>query len=100
MVIYEITAVVQSELVEKYEKYMRERHIPDLLETGFFSGAYFTRAAGNRYRIHYQARNQESLDKYLNEDAERLRGDFLAHFPSGIDLSREVWKILQIWTVD
>src|SRR5205085_12026258 len=29
MVIYEITAAVEPNLAEAYEKYMRERHIPD-----------------------------------------------------------------------
>jgi len=31
------------------------------------------------------------------QEAERLRADFLNHFPSGIELSREVWEVLQIW---
>lgn len=42
MIIYEITANVRTDLVKSYETYMRETHIPDLLETGFFSGAKFT----------------------------------------------------------
>jgi hypothetical protein len=96
MVIYEITAVVQAELVEEYEKYMRDRHIPDLLATGYFSGAYFTRARENHYRVHYQANNQESLDKYLSLDAKRLRADFLTHFPTGVELSREIWEVIEV----
>lgn len=97
MTIYEITAVVQAEFVEEYEKYMRERHIPDLLATGYFRGAYFTRSAENRYRIQYHAHDQKALDKYLENDANRLRADFLAHFPEGVELSRDVWDILEIW---
>jgi hypothetical protein len=100
MVIYEITAVVQSEFVEEYEKYMRERHIPDLLATGYFRGAYFTRSAENRYRIQYHAHNQKSLNEYLQTDANRLRADFLTHFPEGIELSRENWEVLQILQAD
>lgn len=97
MVIYEITAVVQIELIEEYEKYMRERHIPDLLETGYFRGAYFTRSAKNRYRVQYHAHDQKALDEYLETNANRLRADFLAHFPEGVELVREVWNVLQIW---
>ena len=100
MVIYEITAVVQAELVEEYEKYMRGRHIPDLLATGYFRGAYFTRSAENRYRIQYHAHDQKALDKYLENDANHLRADFLAHFPKGIELSREVWEVLESWQID
>jgi len=96
-VIYEITAVVAPELTEKYEKYMREQHIPDLLATGYFRGAKFTSSTENRYRILYEAHNQESLNQYLKNDATRLRADFLAHFPTGIELSREIWHVVEHW---
>jgi hypothetical protein len=96
-VLYEITAAVNVELIKKYEKYMREQHIPDLLETGFFVGAKFTRSSENRYRIVYEALDQESLDEYLEKEAPRLRADFQRHFPAGIELSRENWVVLEEW---
>ncbi len=95
MIIYEITAKVRADLVEKYEKYMLETHIPDLLETGFFSGARISRSTENRYRIQYEAHNQKALDEYLKTEATRLREDFLAHFSEGVEVSRENWEVLQ-----
>ena len=97
MIIYEITATVRANLVERYEKYMREKHIPELLETGYFRGAKFTRAIENRYRIQYEAHDQAALDEYLKTDANRLREDFLAHFGEGVEVSRENWEVLQCW---
>ena len=97
MVIYEITATVRADLLESYEKYMREIHIPDLLATGYFSGAKLTRAGENRFRIQYEAHDRQALDEYLATEATRLRADFLAHFPEGIEVARENWKVLQIW---
>ncbi len=97
MVIYEITSVVEENLAEAYEKYMRERHIPDLLDTKYFSAAYLTYTSGNRYRIQYHATDEAALDEYLKTEAERLRADFSAHFPEGIELSREVWMVLHSW---
>lgn len=76
---------------------MRERHIPDLLATGFFRGAYFTRAAENRYRVQYHASDRRALENYLQTDAARLRADFLAHFPEGVEVSRENWDMLESW---
>ena len=98
MIIYEIAATIRADLVEDYEKYMRETHIPELLETGFFAGAKFTRTSANRYRIQYEAHDQNALDEYLETKAGQLRADFLAHFPAGIELSREHWEVLQIWS--
>lgn len=97
MIIYEITAIVREDLIEAYEKYMRERHIPDLLETAFFVAAFFTRSGENRYRVQYHAHDQQSLDEYLQTKAEFLRRDFLAHFGEGVTVSRENWEVLQRW---
>ncbi len=97
MVIYEITATVRADLSEQYEKYMLEQHILDLLETGFFSGAKLSRSGENRYRIQYEARDQNALDEYLATEAVRLRADFLTHFGEGVEVLRENWEVLQIW---
>lgn len=107
-VVYEITAIVRNDFVERYEKYMRERHVPELLETGYFRGAKFTRSLAAamesdekiRYRIQYEARDEKSLDDYLAKDAPRLRADFLANFPVGVELKRENWRVLQVWESD
>ncbi|HEY0426188.1 MAG TPA: DUF4286 family protein [Pyrinomonadaceae bacterium] len=99
-VIYEITAVVNSELVEAFEKYMRERHIPDLLATTHFRAARLLRTTENRYRIIYEAHDLTALDQYLKIDAVRLRDDFKAHFSEGIELSREIWEVLETWQID
>lgn len=100
MIIYEITAVIRADLIEKYEKYMCGQHIPDLLETGFFRGAKFTRSGENRYRIQYEAYDRKALDLYLETDAARLRADFIAHFDDGIEVSRENWEVLETWRTD
>jgi hypothetical protein len=92
-VTYEITAVVDASLTGEYERYMTTRHIPDLLATGFFESATLARS-GDRYRIRYRALDQSALDQYLDRDAPRLRADFHEHFPTGVELSREVWELI------
>lgn len=97
MITYEITATVRHDLTSAYERYMREKHIADLLETGLFATAAFTRSAPGRYRIRYEARDRAALDRYLAEHAPRTRGDFMTHFPEGVELSREEWEVLEVW---
>ena len=96
MITYEVTAVVHADLIDRYETYMR-RHIADVLATGKFKAASFARSAQYRYRIRYDAPDRESLDRYLAEDTARLRADFSSHFPTGVELSREIWETLQVW---
>jgi uncharacterized protein DUF4286 len=93
MIIYEVTAIVPSDLIPEYEQYMTDRHIPDLMKTGCFNGAIFSKGEGGRYRIQYMARDEEHLNRYLNGDAQTLRADLASHFPQGIELSREIWSV-------
>jgi len=92
MIIYEVTAATAAGLSGDFETYMRGEHIRDVLATGYFTGASFFRAYENRYCIRYEARSEEDLDHYLAHQAPRLRGEFLAHFPDGVEVSREIWK--------
>jgi hypothetical protein len=96
-VTYEVTTVVEPDLVERYERFMRATHIPELLATGCFHGAAFTRSGPGRYRTRYEAPSEAALERYLAEHAPRLREDFAAHFPRGITVSREVWAVLETW---
>lgn len=97
MLTYEITATVRPDLCDAYERYMRERHIPDLMQTGAFVAASFGRSAAGRYRIRYEAKTRQALDTYLAKHAPRLRQHFTGTFPSGIELVREEWTGLESW---
>ena len=93
-VTYEITATVREDLREKYERYMIDRHIPDLMKTRAFSGASFGRSELGRYRIRYEAHSRDALYAYLRDHAPRLRAHMLQSFPEGVELTREEWEIL------
>lgn len=97
MVTYEVTTVVEPRLVEAYERYMRQVHIPDLLATGCFHGAAFTRSAIGRYRVRYEAPTEADLERYLAVHAPRLREVFASQFPEGVTASREVWVAMESW---
>jgi catechol 2,3-dioxygenase-like lactoylglutathione lyase family enzyme len=97
-VTYEVTATVAPGLVDRYEQYMRERHVPDLLATGCFTAATFSRSAPGRYRIRYEAPDQHTLDRYLVVHASALRAKVDREFGAGVELSREEWAVLQQFT--
>jgi Domain of unknown function (DUF4286) len=87
---YEVTAIVRPDLVDAYEKYI-PGHMADVLATGCFDDAAIFRSAPGHYCICYTTASQTVLDQYLSEHAPRLRADLLAHFPTGIELSRATW---------
>lgn len=96
MLIYEVTAIVDSNIAADYEEYMTERHIPDLLATGNFTAAFIAKN-GLQYRIAYHADSQEHLDSYFANDAERLRTEFAERFPDGIDVTRQNLEIIALF---
>jgi len=95
--VYEVTAVVESELADGWERYMRARHIPDVLATGCFTGASLARASGGRYLIRYHLATRAELERYLAQAAPALRAEFAAHYPGGVALTRETWELVQEW---
>ena len=97
MIAYEVTAELEERLVVGYERYMREKHIPEVLATGCFHAAVLARSSPGRYRTTYVARTRADLDRYLERHAAALRADFAAHFTEGVSLSREVWVDVERW---
>lgn len=97
MMLYEVTAEVDAAILDAFERYMVEQHVPDLLATGCFTGARVCRDSGNRLRMSYEAPDQASLQRYLDHHAPALRADVAAHFPAGITLVRAEWSMVRAW---
>lgn len=97
MIAYEVTVTVREDLRGRYEVYMRERHVPDVLLTGLFVGAQMLRDDDGRFRVRYELVDRAALDRYLAVHAARLRADFAAHFPEGVEVQRDTWTGLIAW---
>jgi hypothetical protein len=93
MIIYEITATVHSDVTAEYERYMVDRHIPDVLAAGGFLTAEMSRS-DNCYRIRYLTDDRSILDAYLAGPADEMRADFIRNLPSGVKLEREIWEVV------
>jgi len=93
MLSYEVTIQLEDPaLAGSLERYMREKHLSEVFETGCFLDAHFERAAPDVYRTRYAVLSQENLDRYSSEYAAQLREDFKLHFPAGLRVSRTVWS--------
>jgi hypothetical protein len=93
MLSYEVTIQLDdASLADALERYMRETHLADVFATRCFIDAHFER--GEVYRTRYTVESQADLDRYLDEHAPRMRADFIAHFPTGLRVTRAVWSEL------
>lgn len=79
MYIYNVTSNVDKSIHDKWLKWMKEVHIPEMLSTGKFTHARIIKVlveeemGGTTYSVQYYTNSKQALQKYYNEDAERLR---------------------------
>lgn len=79
MIIYNITIKVEWSIAEEWEKWMRETHIPELLETGCFDKHQLVRLLqvdetdGPTYAAQYYAPSLIKYDYYLQHHAKTFR---------------------------
>jgi hypothetical protein len=92
MTIYEITANVDKNLTDSFEKFMGERHMTEVVDTGYFESAEMTLVEDGKYVIRYRSETRELLDEYLKIDAKKLRSIFLSEFPTGVKIAREIYE--------
>lgn len=88
MYIYNVTTNIEESAHDEWLKWMREVHIPDVLATGKFLNAKLSQVmieeemGGLTYSVQYTTVDKETLEKYYNEDAQRLRDDAQRRFPN------------------
>jgi len=81
MIIYNVTINVEEAITTEWLEWMKEKHIPDMLDTGKFTEALMTKVlveeemGGNTFSVQYRCPDKATLETYYAEDAETLRGD-------------------------
>jgi Domain of unknown function (DUF4286) len=86
MIIYNVTTNIHESVHEKWMIWMQHKHIPEMLATGKFSSARMVRVlieeemGGTTYSVQYTTDSKETLQKYYQEDAPKLRDEALQLF--------------------
>ncbi len=79
MYIYNVTINIDETIHDEWVTWMKNEHIPAMLDTGKFTKALMTRVmveeemGGITYSIQYTTDSRETLQKYYRENAETLR---------------------------
>lgn len=86
MILYNVTINIHESVHDQWMKWMQEKHINDVLATGKFSSARMVKVlieeemGGTTYSIQYFTDSKETLQRYYEEDAPRLREEGLRLF--------------------
>ena len=79
MIIYNVTVKVDASIADAWLAWLLEEHIPDVMQTGCFSGNKVVRllevdeSEGPTYAIQYNADSKADYNRYIQMHANRLR---------------------------
>jgi Domain of unknown function (DUF4286) len=96
-VCYEVELRSDPSLDSRLDDFMMKRHVPEIYDTHCFYHISYQRRAEGRARTLYFAVDQGTLEYYLRQHSPQLRADFLASFPTGVEVSRQVWHVRRSW---
>lgn len=98
--LYNVTAKVEPNSVEKWKKYMIENHIQDVMNTGCFESfkltqlKYLDETEGVTFATQFIAPNQEKFEEYHQKFAEDLQKDHIEKFGEKVVAFRTVMEII------
>lgn len=80
MIIYNVTVNIDDDVHDEWLVWMKEVHMPDVMNTGFFLESRISRVlikeeSGTTYAVQYTARTMADLEEYQRDHAPRLQKD-------------------------
>jgi hypothetical protein len=79
MIIYNVTIMVSWSIHEQWVKWMKDTHMPEVMDTECFTGSQFVRlleieeVEGPTYAAQYFANSKADYNRYIELHSERLR---------------------------
>lgn len=79
MIIYNVTSNISDAIHDQWLHWMQHEHIPEMIATGKFIKARLVKVlveeemGGTTYSVQFYTESKAMLDRYYEEDAERLR---------------------------
>ncbi len=80
MIVYSVTVNIEDEVHDDWINWMKETHIPDVMDTGYFSENRFLKVitsnpdeTGQTYNIQYTCSSMKDLHQYQIQQAPRLQ---------------------------
>lgn len=100
MIIYNVTIKVEASIADKWLKWMKEEHTPDMMNTGLFSDYRLCRLMeqdetdGVTFVVQYHSDSIENYQSYLNEHAARMRQKSIEKFGNKFAAFRTVMEMI------
>jgi hypothetical protein len=100
MYIYNITTKLSHSIHPGWVNWMKEEHIPAVMQTGCFTGYKFVRLLevdeeeGPTYAVQFSAATKADYDRYINEFAPVLRQDTFSRWGNQLIAFRSLMQVV------
>jgi hypothetical protein len=100
MVLYNVTVKISNTVKEDWLKWMKETHIPDVMDTGFFQEHKICRllgedeSEGTTFAIQYIAKSLQDFAQYNEQEAPRLQKEHSNRYKNQYVAFRTLMEIL------
>ena len=99
MILYNVTVKIKNEVHDEWLRWMREVHVPDVLNTGLFVDHKICRIFeddpdGETYAFQYFCKNMADFQKYQAEFAEDLQADHTNRYKGQYVAFRTLMEVL------
>lgn len=99
MIIYNVTVNIENDVHDEWLQWMKEKHIPDVMATGFFIENKICKVLvkeeqGTTYSIQYTCENLNSLQEYQRLHAPQLQKEHADKFANKFVAFRTLLEII------
>lgn len=100
MVVYNITISLDPNIEGKWIKWMKEVHIPDVMDTGHFRDSKLCRVHGAEeggvtYAVTYTAHSGDDYELYQKNHAPKLKADHHKKFEGQYAAFRTILSVIE-----
>ncbi|NCI47733.1 DUF4286 family protein [Sediminibacterium soli] len=100
MLIYNVTTKVNWEIHEAWLQWMKEKHLPDVMDTGCFTDVRLVRlletddSEGPTYAAQFHADSREQYQRYIDAFAPAMRKDVVDNWGANFISFRSLMEVV------
>lgn len=101
MIIYSVTISIDEDIEESWVEWMRNVHIPDVMQTGMFISCRFSKLISHKeegfinYSAQYTCESKSKLDEYHSKFAKELQNKSLKDFADKMHAFRTELSVIE-----
>ncbi len=101
MIIYNVTVKVENEIHDEWLQWMKEKHVPDVLASGYFSDCRICRVIsmqdtdGVTYAFQYDCESTAVLHQYQVKAAPKLKQDVIDKYGGKFVAFRTLMEVVE-----